>query len=101
MDKKALTSLSVLYFMMGFITCLNDILVPFLIKTFHLGYGEASLIQVSFFAAYGLTSIPASRIIERIGYHQGIVSGFVLTAFGCLLFIPATILNEYHWSGRR
>ncbi len=97
MYKKALTSLSVLYFMMGFITCLNDILVPFLKKSFHLSYGEASLIQVSFFAAYGLTSIPASRIIERIGYHRGIVSGFVLTAFGCLLFIPATILNEYHW----
>jgi FHS family L-fucose permease-like MFS transporter len=97
MDKTALASLSVLYFMMGFITCLNDILVPFLKKSFHLDYGQASLIQVSFFAAYGLTSIPASRIIERIGYQKGIISGFVLTAFGCLLFIPATILNEYHY----
>ena len=97
MYKKALTSLSVLYFMMGFITCLNDILVPFLKKSFNLDYGAASLIQVSFFAAYGLTSIPASRLIEKIGYHKGIISGFVLTAFGCLLFIPASMYNEYRW----
>ncbi len=79
MYKKALSSLSILYFMMGFITCLNDILVPFLKKSFHLDYVEASLIQVSFFAAYGLTSIPSSRLIERIGYHKGIIAGFVLT----------------------
>ncbi len=97
MYKKALSSLSILYFMMGFITCLNDILVPFLKKTFHLDYGEASLIQVSFFAAYGLTSIPSSRLIEKIGYLKGIIAGFVLMAVGCLLFIPATMMNEYHW----
>ncbi|MES2526953.1 MAG: sugar MFS transporter [Bdellovibrionota bacterium] len=97
MYKKALSSLSILYFMMGFITCLNDILVPFLKKTFHLGYSEASLVQVSFFAAYGLTSIPSSRLIEKIGYHKGIIVGFIMMAVGCLLFIPATMLSEYHW----
>jgi len=97
MYKKALSSLSVLYFMMGFITCLNDILVPYLKKAFHLDYGQAALIQGCFFAAYGLMSIPASRLIEKIGYKKGIIAGFLVTSFGCLLFVPAGILNEYHW----
>lgn len=97
MYSKALTSLSVLYFMMGFITCLNDILVPYLKKAFKLDYGEAAFIQVSFFAAYGLMSIPASRLVEKIGYKKGIISGFVVTAIGCVLFTPAGEMNAYHW----
>ncbi len=97
MYKKALSSLSVLYFMMGFITCLNDILVPYLKKAFHLDYGQAALIQGSFFAAYGLTSIPFSRLVEKLGYHRSMIAGLVLTAIGCGLFVPAIILKEYHW----
>jgi FHS family L-fucose permease-like MFS transporter len=94
---KALASLSVLYFMLGFITCLNDILVPFLKKSFALDYGEASLIQGCFFAAYGLISIPASRLIEKYGYQKGIIAGFIIGAFGAILFIPATSLDQYRW----
>lgn len=97
MYKKALSSLSILYFMMGFITCLNDILVPFLKKAFDLDYGKSALIQGSFFAAYGIMSIPASRIVEKIGYKKGMVSGFLVTALGCLLFIGAASSTEYHW----
>lgn len=83
--------------MVGFITCLNDILVPYLKKAFSLDYGEAALIQGSFFAAYGFMSIPASKFIEKMGYKMGMIIGFLMTALGCLLFIPAGILNEYHW----
>ncbi len=95
MYKKALTSLTVLFFMMGFITCLNDILVPYLKQVFNLTYGQAALIQFCFFGAYGLTSIPASRIIERVGYHKGMVLGFVITALGCLMFFPAVSFHVY------
>lgn len=95
MYKKALTSLTVLFFMMGFITCLNDILVPYLKAIFALSYGQAALIQFCFFAAYGLTSIPFSKLIERIGYQKGMVTGFALAALGCLLFYPAVTLHTY------
>lgn len=95
MYKKALISLSVLFFMLGFITCLNDILVPFLKKAFQLDYSQAALIQFCFFGAYGLTSIPASKLIERIGYHRGIVVGFIMAAMGCLLFYPAVTMEKY------
>ena len=95
MYKKALTSLTVLFFMMGFITCLNDILVPYLKAIFSLNYSQAALVQFCFFAAYGLTSIPFSKFIERVGYQTGMVIGFVLAAIGCLLFYPAVIMHTY------
>lgn len=95
MYRQALLSLSVLFFMMGFITCLNDILVPFLKEVFKLGYTEASLVQLCFFGAYGLTSIPVSRFIERVGYQKGMIAGFCLAAFGCLLFYPAVTMHTY------
>lgn len=95
MYKKALTSLTVLFFMMGFITCLNDILVPYLKSVFNLDYTQAALIQFCFFGAYGLTSIPASKVIEKLGYHTGMVLGFAVTALGCVLFYPAVSLHVY------
>lgn len=95
MYKKALTSLTILFFMMGFITCLNDILVPYLKAIFALTYSQAALIQFCFFAAYGLTSIPFSKLIENIGYQKGMVVGFALAALGCLLFYPAVLLHTY------
>ncbi|MBA2403315.1 MAG: sugar MFS transporter [Bdellovibrionales bacterium] len=95
MYRKALLSLTVLFFMMGFITCLNDILVPYLKQIFELSYMQASLIQFCFFGAYGLTSIPASKIIEKVGYQRGMVLGFIVTAVGCLLFFPAVSFHKY------
>src|SRR4051794_24326354 len=95
MYKKALSSLTVLFFMMGFITCLNDILIPFLKQIFDLSYTQAALIQFCFFGAYGLTSIPASKVIERFGYQTGMVLGFAVTALGCLLFFPAVSFHAY------
>lgn len=96
MYTKALTSLTILFFMMGFITCLNDILIPYLKEIFNLDYGQAALVQFCFFGAYGLTSIPASKIIERMGYQVGMVLGFAITALGCLLFFPAVSFHSYN-----
>lgn len=95
MYKKALSSLTILFFMMGFITCLNNILVPYLKKIFELSYTQVSLIQFCFFGAYGITSIPASKFIERWGYHRTMVSGFIIAAIGCFLFLPAVIFHKF------
>ena len=95
MYKKPLISLTVLFFMLGFITCLNDILVPFLKAVFDLTYSQAALVQFCFFGAYGLMSIPASKVIDKFGYKQGMVIGFIVTAIGCVLFFPAVSFNTY------
>ncbi len=92
----ALTTLAVLYFMNGFITCLNDTLVPFFKSGFTLSYSESSLVQFYFFLTYGIMSFPAGKIVERIGYKNGMVLGFFVSAFGALLFVPASIMHQYY-----
>ncbi len=93
--RTALYALMVLFFMMGFITCLNDILVPYLKKVFQLSYTQASLIQFCFFSAYAIMSIPSSRLIEKIGYKKAMILGFLVAAAGCLMFFPAVSLHSY------
>lgn len=91
----ALTSLTSLFFMWGFITCLNDILIPHLKGIFDLTYAQAMLIQFCFFGAYFLVSLPAGMLVKKLGYQYGIVSGLVVAAMGCLLFYPAASMHSY------
>lgn len=91
----ALRALGVLYFMMGFITCLNDSLVPFFKEGFHLSYSQSSLVQFYFFLTYGIISIPAGKIVEKIGFKNGMVTGFAIAALGALLFYPAAVFHQY------
>lgn len=91
----ALISLGVLYFIMGFLTCLNDTLVPFFKKGFDLSYTSSSLVQFYFFLTYGLMSIPAGKIVQVIGYQKGMVLGFIIAAAGALLFYPASVFHQY------
>jgi FHS family L-fucose permease-like MFS transporter len=91
----ALISLAVVYFMMGLITCLNDTLVPFFKDGFNLNYAQSSLVQFYFFLTYFVMSFPAGIIVEKIGYKRGMVIGFSASAFGALLFFPASMLHQY------
>ena len=91
----ALTSLTTLFFMWGFITCLNDILIPHLKAVFDLTYMQAMLIQFCFFGAYFLTSLPSGRIVKALGFQKGIVIGLVVAAIGCLMFYPAASSHSY------
>ena len=91
----ALVVLTSLFFMMGFITCMNDILIPHLKGIFNLSYTQAMLVQFCFFAAYALMSIPAGKLVEKIGYKGGVIGGFLIAAFGCILFYPAASSASY------
>lgn len=91
----ALSALTSLFFMWGFITCLNDILIPHLKGVFQLSYTQAMLIQFCFFGAYFLVSLPAGNLVKRIGYQRGIVAGLIIAAIGCLLFYPAASSHSY------
>jgi FHS family L-fucose permease-like MFS transporter len=93
--KPALVTLGVLYFMMGFITCLNDTLVPFFKSGFNLSYSQSSLVQFYFFLTYGVMSIPAGMLVERTGYKKGMVTGFSIAAAGAFLFYPASVFHVY------
>lgn len=91
----ALVALTSLFFMWGFITSLNDILVPHLRNVFSLNYTQSMLIQFCFFGAYFIVSLPAGELVKRISYKWGIVVGLAISAVGCALFIPAASMRMY------
>jgi FHS family L-fucose permease-like MFS transporter len=90
-----LISLTTLFFMWGFLTSLNDVLIPYLRNMFELSYTQAMLIQFCFFGAYFIVSIPAGALISRIGYQRGIVTGLIIACIGCLMFYPASSMGVY------
>jgi FHS family L-fucose permease-like MFS transporter len=91
----ALAVLSTLFFMWGFITCLNDIIIPHLKAVFDLNYAQAMMIQFAFFTAYFVVSLPSSQIVRRVGYKNGIIIGLVVVGVGCLAFYPAAAVRSY------
>src|SRR6201997_3877362 len=84
-----LAIVTTLFFMWGFLTCLNDILVPHLKSIFDLSYARVMLIQFAFFSAYFLFSIPWSKVVNAIGYQKTMVAGLLCMAAGAFLFLPA------------
>src|SRR6202040_3780399 len=84
-----------LFFMWGFLTCLNDILVPHLKPIFDLNYKQVMLIQFAFFGAYFLFSIPSAKIIDWIGYQRSMVAGLLTMGIGAFLFVPAASAPSY------
>lgn len=97
-----LFALTTLFFMWGFITCMNDILIPHLKELFQLNYLESMLVQFCFFGAYFtgsliyfLLSYHTGDAINKIGYKKGIMIGLFISALGCLLFYPAASYQQY------
>jgi FHS family L-fucose permease-like MFS transporter len=84
-----------LFFMWGFLTCLNDILVPHLKPIFDLTYTRIMLIQFAFFGAYFLFSVPSAWIIDWIGYQKSMVVGLLTMGLGAFLFVPAASVPSY------
>jgi FHS family L-fucose permease-like MFS transporter len=92
---RPLAIVTTLFFMWGFLTCLNDILVPHLKAIFDLSFTQVMLVQFAFFSAYFLFSVPWSKIVNRIGYQRTMVVGLLTMAFGALLFVPAATIVSY------
>lgn len=86
---------STLFFAWGFLTCLNDILIPHLKNIFDLNYAEAMLVQFSFFSSYFVFSMPSGKIVEWIGYKRSMVTGLLTMATGAMLFVPAASIPSF------
>lgn len=93
--KGALAMVITLFFFWGFITCLNDILIPHLKSVFTLSYAEVMLVQTFFFSAYFVFALPSGRVIDWIGYKWTMVAGLFVMAAGSLCFIPAAIAPSF------
>jgi len=90
-----LAMVTTLFFMWGFLTSMNDILIPHLKSIFDLNYFEVMLVQFFFFLAYAIVSIPAGYVIERVGYKRSMVAGLLIMGVGSLLFIPAAMVPSF------
>jgi len=90
-----LATVTTLFFMWGFLTSLNDILVPHLKSIFDLNYTQVMLIQFAFFGAYFIFSIPSAKVIDGIGYQRSMVVGLLTMGIGAFLFLPAASATSY------
>jgi MFS transporter, FHS family, L-fucose permease len=86
---------STLFFAWGFLTCLNDILIPHLKSIFGFGYGKVMTVQLVFFSSYAVFSIPSEKIIQGIGYKRAMVTGLMTMAVGAFLFVPAASIPSF------
>ena len=91
----ALAMVITLFFLWGFITCLNDILIPHLKSLFTLNYAEVMLVQTFFFSAYFVFALPAGKVIDWIGYKWTMVLGLLVMAVGAISFIPAASVPSF------
>ena len=94
-NKQAFIWVTFLFFLWGIPNNLNGILIKQFMKSFELSIFEASLVQSVFYIGYFIFAIPAALILRRFGYKQGLLTGLILFAVGCLLFWPAAHLCSY------
>ena len=90
-----LAVITTLFFMWGALTSLNDVLIPYAQRVFHIGIAASMLMQTSFFSGYFVFSIPAARIIDWLGYKRAILVGLGLMIVACLMFYPAAKLPSF------
>ena len=93
--RPALIMLASLFFMWGFITVINNTLLPHLRSVFALSYTETTLIESVWFIAYGVMGMPSAFLIERTGYKKAIIIGLMVMAAGALLMVPAARIPSY------
>ncbi len=94
--RSSFISVTILFFLWGFITVLVDSLVPRLKDVFEMSYAKTVLVQFAFFTAFFVVSLPAGAILTKIGYKKGIVLGLIIMALGCLLFYPAAEYRNFN-----
>ena len=88
-DTRAMSVATALFFMVGFLTCLNDIIIPHLKSIFALNYAEVLTVQFAFFTSYFVFSYPGGALVDKLGYKKTMVVGLIIMAIGAAGFIPA------------
>jgi glucose/galactose transporter len=91
----SISLIGVLFFLFGFVTWLNGALIPFLKTACELNDIAAYLVTFAFYISYFVMAIPSSKILERIGFRNGMTLGLAVMALGALIFIPAALNRSY------
>jgi FHS family L-fucose permease-like MFS transporter len=88
-DTRAMSVATALFFMVGFLTCLNDVISPHLKSIFALDYSQLQNVPFYFFSSYFVFSYPSGKLVERFGYKKTMVVGLLVMALGAIGFLPA------------
>lgn len=87
--------LGLMYFIFGFVSWLNAILIPYFKIACELTNFQSYLVAFAFYLAYFFMSVPSSLLLEKTGFKKGIMIGFFIMAIGAFVFIPAALLRAY------
>ena len=91
----ALVAMTAIFFMWGFITELNGVLIPHLQSVFELTHARSMLLDSAFFGAYFVMAVPAGKVVGRLGFKMGIVVGLLVAGAGALLILPAARMGSF------
>src|SRR5690242_5959736 len=94
-DEGAMAIMMTVFFACGFLTTLNDILVPHLKSLFTLNYLQVMFVQFSFFSAFFVFSMPSGKLVGLLGFKKAIVTGLLTMAAGAFLFLPAAAAPSF------
>ncbi len=84
-----------MFFVFGFVTWLNSILMPYLELTCDLNKFQTSFVPFAFYIAYFVTAIPSSMVLKKTGFSNGMALGLIVMAIGTILFIPAALSRTF------
>jgi MFS transporter, FHS family, L-fucose permease len=91
----AMSTLTFMFFSFGFVTSMNNILIPYMKSIFALSDAASMFINMVWYGAYAIASIPSSFITEKFGYKNGMLIGLIICALGGFLYYPATLAVSY------
>jgi MFS transporter, FHS family, L-fucose permease len=100
-DTRAMAIAAALLFAIGFLTSLNDLIIPHLKSIFELTYAEVMLVQFALFSSYFIFSYPGGLLVDRIGYRSTMVAGLVIMSAGAIGFVPAANFASFRHSWLR
>ncbi|QDH71678.1 sugar MFS transporter [Lysobacter alkalisoli] len=92
----ALIAMTAIFFMWGFITELNGVLIPHLQSVFELTHARSMLLDSAFFGAYFVMALPAGRLVAKVGYKHGIMIGLLIAGAGAMLVLPAAQMASFN-----
>src|SRR4051812_24621013 len=90
-----ITIIGSLFFVFGFVTWLNSVLIPYLRIACELNNFESYLVAFAFYIAYLVMAVPSGRLLKAIGFKKGMAAGLFIMAIGALIFIPAALSRTY------
>ena len=91
----SLTILAGMFFIFGFVSWVNSILIPYFRIACELTHFESYFVAFAFYIAYFVMAIPSGILLKKVGFKRGIMYGFMMTALGAFLFVPAALVRQF------